>query len=133
MVIFLDTCGCVFDVFVKFEFVLEPVELLENGPVTFDGRMERQHRIAGMEFGGKDFSIVAKIMTGSVGTIVSKARSKGAWMDNCKSLFVDTDGFVTFAVGGVGLINSRTKVNDGQHHEIALVYVAEEGRWVDTA
>lgn len=111
------------------EFILETVELLENIPVTFDGRKEIRYTAPGVDFGGKDFSLVAKVMTGIGGTIVSKVRPQGDWEKNCKSLFINLDGFVTFSVGEVGMIQSRTKVNDGQDHEVALVYVAEEGRY----
>ena len=109
---------------------LGPIELLQDGPITLDGNMAYSINDPRIQFGGSDFSLVANVMTGMGGTIVSKARATGGWKRNCKSLFIDLDGLVKLSVGGVGYIQSRTRVNDGQQHEVAVDYIAAEQRYV---
>lgn len=83
-----------------------------------------------MNMGDVDFSIAGFIKTKPGGTIISKVPLGSPWPPNGKSLYVDNDGSLTFEIGLVDKLKSKTKVNDNNWHEVGLVHVASEDRLV---
>ena len=83
-----------------------------------------------INLGHVDFSIVGFINTKQGGTIISKTDPNKAFVTDSKTLYVNRKGKLEFNIGLAGKIKSKSKVNDGNWHEIALVYVASEDRLV---
>ncbi|TWT55626.1 Laminin G domain protein [Thalassoglobus neptunius] len=74
----------------------------------------------------KDFSIAAKIRTTSDGTIFSRAPESGPWVPNGTSFFI-RNGRLTYDIGWVGAVNSRTRIVDGKWHTVAMTWQHETG------
>ena len=81
-----------------------------------------------INLGDVDFSIAGYIKTKTGGTIISKVPPGKPWPPNGKSFYVNNKGYLVFEIGLVGKIRSKTKVKDGNWHEIGLVHVASEDR-----
>ncbi|MGZ0171026.1 MAG: DUF6797 domain-containing protein [Planctomycetales bacterium] len=72
----------------------------------------------------KDFTLTAKIRTKSGGTILSRTKSGEKWVADGQTLFV-RNGQLTFDIGWVGAVSSRTRVNDGKWHDVAMTWNAK--------
>ena len=83
-----------------------------------------------IDFGDVDFSVAGFVQTEEGGTIISKTINGKPFLPNSKTLYVDTEGRLTFEVGLVNKVQSETKVNDGAWHEFGLVHSASEDRLV---
>ena len=46
-----------------------------------------------------------------------------------KHLFINSDGKPYFSINGYGMLQGKTKVNDGIEHTIALRHLKEELKW----
>lgn len=75
----------------------------------------------------RDFSITARIRTGTGGTILCQANADGPWTPNGKTLFI-RDGRLTFDIGWVGAVAGKTKITDDQWHQIAATWQHRTGK-----
>ena len=82
------------------------------------------------DFGQGKFTFTAWIRTKRDGSILSKTRAKGAWMNGGKSLFV-RGGRVCYDIGWVGAVNGRKRVADGKWHHVALCGGSPQKIYVD--
>ena len=73
----------------------------------------------------RDFTIAARIKTTNGGTIFSKTEADGEWVPNGKTLFV-RGGRLCYDIGWVGVVQTRQRVNDGEWHDVALRYRAND-------
>jgi putative heme-binding domain-containing protein len=71
--------------------------------------------------GQSDFSIVARIRTRRGGTVMAFAPPGSKWAPDGQSLFI-RDGRLTFDIGWVGAVASRSRVDDGQWHAVAMTW-----------
>ena len=97
----------------------------QEEPVEFNGMMRID--VAGpkaFNMTDRDYSIVARFKTKKAGTIFSKTKPTGPWVPNGKTLFV-RGGRLGFDIGWVGVVTSRTRVNDGRWHDVAMTYKHE--------
>ena len=62
--------------------------------------------------------------TTTFGTVISK--TSVTWSPGNVAFTINQAGFVSFQINGVGTIIGKTKVNDGNWHEIAIVLSAKE-------
>ncbi|MHB0957473.1 MAG: DUF6797 domain-containing protein [Pirellulaceae bacterium] len=74
-----------------------------------------------------DYSVTARIRTTEGGTILSQAALSGPWVPNGKTLFI-RGGKLCFDVGWVGVVESRDRIDDGQWHQVGLVFEAASGQ-----
>ena len=79
-----------------------------------------------MNFESTDFSIAVLLKTTLNGTIISK--TGGSWTTGDIALLVDQSGLASYQINGIVSITSKTKVNDGQWHEVGVVYTVKENR-----
>jgi hypothetical protein len=77
--------------------------------------------------GDADFSIVARLRTRRGGTVMAFAPPGSKWAPDGQALFV-RDGRLTFDIGWVGAVASRTRVDDGQWHAVAMTWERETRR-----
>ena len=95
-------------------------------PLKFDGDTYLEIPSADkLEMSAADWTITAKLKTTAGGTIFSWASDGSKWSPNGQTLFV-RDGHLTFDIGWVGAIVSKTKVDDGQWHSIAATWKKSE-------
>ena len=97
-------------------------------PLTFDGSLFAE--LTGAEdfdMTARDFTILARIRTTAGGTILSQAARQGEWIPDGKTFFV-RGGRLGYDIGWVGVLQSKTEVNDGQWHDVAMTFTAEDGR-----
>ncbi len=73
-----------------------------------------------------DFSVTAAIRSTEGGTIFSQAAPSGPWVPNGKTIFI-RDGRLCYDIGWVGTVQSQSRVNDGNWHDIAVTYQASAG------
>jgi putative heme-binding domain-containing protein len=69
----------------------------------------------------KDFTIAARLKTSAGGTVFAVARPGPKWTPDGQALFV-RDGRLCFDIGWVGVVSSRTKVNDGKWHNVTATW-----------
>jgi hypothetical protein len=74
-----------------------------------------------------DFSVTARIKTERGGTIFSQTQSGPRWVPDGKALFV-RGGRLCYDIGWVGVVTSKTKVDDGRWHNVALAWDHETAR-----
>ncbi len=67
----------------------------------------------------KDFTIVARIKSKADGTIWSQTQAEPKWIPDGQSFFL-RKGRLCFDIGWVGAVTAKTKVNDGQWHQVAM-------------
>ena len=83
-------------------------------------------RAADLDLTNSDFTILATIRTTEGGTIFSKAARSGPWVPDGKTFFI-RDGRLCYDIGWVGALQSRSRVNDGQWHQVAATFDASQG------
>lgn len=69
----------------------------------------------------RDITILARVKTEEGGTILCQTSDGDEWVPGGTSLFI-RGGKLVFDIGWVGDVTSRTRVNDGQWHHVALVW-----------
>lgn len=74
-----------------------------------------------LEMTTKDFTIVARIRTGSDGTIFSIADGGESWVPNGQTFFV-RGGRLGFDIGWVGAVTGKSRVDDNQWHLVAVAW-----------
>ena len=62
--------------------------------------------------------------TTTSGTLIS--RTGATWSPSDVAFTVNQAGVVSYEINGVGTIIGKTKVNDGNWHEVAVVFSAKE-------
>ena len=62
--------------------------------------------------------------TTASGTVISK--TSVTWSPGNVAFTINQAGLVSYEINGVGTIIGKTKVNDGNWHEVALVFSAKE-------
>ncbi|MDP6633771.1 MAG: SUMF1/EgtB/PvdO family nonheme iron enzyme [Phycisphaerae bacterium] len=67
------------------------------------------------------FTVTAWVRTKAAGTIFAKTPPSGPWAPGGKSLFVGTNGRVSYDIGWSGSFSGRTKISDDKWHHVALV------------
>ncbi len=103
------------------------VTLVET-PLSFDGQTSLEVPDAKkFDLTGKDFTIAARIKTTVGGTIFALAQPGPKWTPDGQSLFI-RGGRLTFDIGWVGAVAGKTKVDDGQWHQVAATWQKEERR-----
>lgn len=75
----------------------------------------------------KDFTIAARIKTQADGTIWSLSQSGPKWTPDGQAFFI-RDGRLAFDIGWVGAVAAKTKINDGQWHNVAMTWQQSEHR-----
>ena len=93
--------------------------------LEFEGRT-RARVDAEVDFRDGDLTVSAWLMCTSDGTILAKTAPRGPWVRDGKTLFV-RDGKLSYDIGWVGYVESRSRVDDGKWHHAALTYEAESG------
>ena len=100
----------------------------KSNAFSFDGRSYLNVADArAFDLLAKDYTIQARIKTRRGGTIVCKTADGAEWVPDGKTLFV-RQGRLCFDIGWVGVIQSRSRVNDGRWHDVAITYAAADGR-----
>lgn len=74
-----------------------------------------------IDMNSQDFSIVARLKTQADGTIFSLSDGGESWIPNGQSFFV-RGGRLSFDIGWVGAVNGRSRVDDGQWHQVAVTW-----------
>lgn len=93
-------------------------------PVQFAGStMLHLPNADAFDFTSKDFTIVARMKTKSGGTLFAQAKRKIEWTPDGQTLFV-RDGRLCFDIGWVGVIQSKSNVNDDKWHDVAASWQA---------
>lgn len=67
----------------------------------------------------KDFTIVARVKTRADGTIWSLTQPGPKWIPNGQTFFI-RDGRLCFDIGWVGAVAAKSKVADGEWHQVAV-------------
>ncbi|MCO6458638.1 MAG: c-type cytochrome, partial [Pirellulaceae bacterium] len=100
----------------------------KDQPLAFAGatRIELA-RPADFEMRDRDYTIAARIRTRTGGTIFAQTADQPQWVPDGKTLFV-RGGKLAFDIGWVGVVTSRRAVNDGQWHNVAMVYSSSDGQ-----
>ena len=93
-------------------------------------RAEAREPVPLPDFGQGKFTVMAWIRTRRDGSILSKTRATGAWVNGGKALFV-RGGKVCYDIGWVGCVNGRRRVSDGQWHHVALCGGSPQKIYVD--
>ncbi|MDA1049763.1 MAG: c-type cytochrome [Planctomycetota bacterium] len=95
--------------------------------LVFDGATRVEVADASdFEMRERDFTITARIKTTKGGTIFAKTATASAWVPNGKTFFV-RGGRLAFDVGWVGVVQSRTPVDDDRWHDVAVTYSHDSG------
>lgn len=88
-------------------------------PLRFDGTTFLEvPRGEAFDLTSKDFTIVARMKTKSGGTLFAQTTPGAKWIPDGQTLFV-RDGRLCFDIGWVGVIQSKSRVNDGEWHHVA--------------
>ena len=100
----------------------------EKRPLTFDGgtHLEIEHPQQ-FDLTAKDWTISARLRTTAGGTLFAAANEGPKWTPDGQSLFI-RDGYLCFDIGWVGVVTSKTKVNDGRWHQVAATWQQSEKR-----
>ncbi len=100
----------------------------ERKPVGFDGKTYLEISDGeSFDFTSRDFSIAARVRTTTGGTILATTQTGEHWVPQGQTLFI-RDGRLCFDIGWVGVITSRSKVNDGKWHNLIASWDRAEGR-----
>lgn len=75
----------------------------------------------------KDFTIVARIKTKADGTIWSLSQPGPKWTPNGQTFFV-RNGRLGFDIGWVGAVVAKSKVDDGEWHDVAMTWQKSDHR-----
>jgi putative heme-binding domain-containing protein len=75
----------------------------------------------------KDFTIVARLRTTADGTIWSLSQPGPKWTPDGQTFFL-RNGRLGFDIGWVGAVTAKSKVNDGQWHNVAMSWQKSERR-----
>jgi putative heme-binding domain-containing protein len=96
--------------------------------IVFDGsKCVLVNQPADFDLTGKDYSIAVRFRTTDGGTLFSQSATRGPWVPNAKALFV-RDGKLCFDIGWVGVVTSKTSVNDGMWHDAILNWKQSTGQ-----
>lgn len=102
----------------------------EELPFVFDGASFLQiEKVEGVDLAEQSVSLVARVKTKQDGTIVAWTEVGPKWIPNGETLFIQ-DGKLCFDIGWVGAVSGRTKVADGQWHEVRCDLNREKGQVV---
>lgn len=93
---------------------------IRNGRFDGSGWLETADT-ADFNMATHDFTITARIRTEHDGVIVCQTEPGPEWVPNGTVLFV-RGGRLCYDIGWVGVIRSRQAIDDGQWHDIALVW-----------
>ena len=98
-----------------------------SAPLAFSGKAHiRVAKAEDFDLTGRDFTISARIKTKSGGTIFCQAPIEGPWAPDAKTLFV-RGGRLTFDIGWVGAVTSKSNIDDDRWHDIAMTWQHETG------
>lgn len=98
---------------------------MTHSGLNFDGTNFAQTDASGFDWDEKDFTIVAKIKTEKDGSILALTKDESEWVADGKTLFI-RGGRLTFDIGWVDAVRSKTRVADGKWHEIAMTWRAKD-------
>ena len=106
-----------------------PVAAPRAQRLAFDGNTYLEvPQGAAFDLTSKDFSIVARIKTKTDGTIWSLCQSGPKWTPDGHTFFI-RDGRLAFDIGWVGAVAAKSKINDGNWHDVAMTW-QQSGRRV---
>ncbi|QDU29100.1 Laminin G domain protein [Anatilimnocola aggregata] len=91
-------------------------------PLAFDGNTYLE--VPGSDafnLTSKDFSLAARVKTKTDGSIWSLSQEGPKWTPNGQTFFI-RDGRLCFDIGWVGAVSAKTKINDGQWHNVTLTW-----------
>ena len=100
--------------------------LIDENEESFDGTRFIPYTKSHVNLESTDFSLAVLLKTMTNGTILSKTGA--SWASGNLAFLVDFSGFVSLQIKDVGSIAGKTKVNDGQWHEVAVVYSMKESK-----
>jgi putative heme-binding domain-containing protein len=90
--------------------------------ITFDGSTFLEVSPSEpLDFGKSDFSITARIRTNADGTIFAVTQPGPKWVPDGQTFFV-RDGRLAYDIGWVGAIAGKTKVSDGNWHDVRVTW-----------
>lgn len=96
--------------------------------LTFDGNTYLEiPKGEAFDLTTKDFTIVARIKTKTDGTIWSLSQSGPKWTPDGQTFFI-RDGRLCFDIGWVGAVAAKSKINDGQWHNVAVTWQQSKRR-----
>lgn len=100
----------------------------EEPSLAFDGNTWLEiANPAGFDLMTQDYSIAARIKTTGGGSIFAIARPGPKWTPDGQTLFI-RGGRLCFDIGWVGVVSGKTKVNDGQWHNVAMTWQKSTSR-----
>jgi len=95
--------------------------------IAFDGGTYLQStNVEGLHLAHGDFTLAARIRTEEDGTIVALTRDQEEWVPDGWSWFV-RGGRLVVDIGWVGYAQGKTRVADGEWHDVAVRYREEDG------
>ena len=99
-----------------------------TAPLVFSGKtLIGVAKANDFDLAGRDFTISARIKTKSGGTIFCQAPVEGPWAPDGKTFFV-RGGRLTFDIGWVGAVASKSNVADDRWHDVAMTWQHDTGR-----
>ena len=99
-----------------------------TAPLVFSGKSQiGVAKPEDFDLAGRDFTISARIKTKSGGTIFCQAPVTGPWAPDGKTFFV-RGGRLTFDIGWVGAVASKSNIADDRCHDVAMTWQHETGR-----
>ena len=104
-----------------------PAPDVKPSAVSFSGRTHiAVDKSTDLDLTSRDFTIAARIKTGTGGTIFCQAPAEGPWAPDGKTLFI-RDGRLTFDIGWVGAVAAKTKITDERWHDIVMTWQHKTG------
>lgn len=106
----------------------EPDAKGRREPLAFDGATYVQAaKPEDFDLTRHDYTIRVRIKTQAGGSILCQTLPTDRWVPDGKSLFV-RGGRLVFDIGWVGAVTSRSSVDDGTWHDVAMTWEHEPGR-----
>jgi hypothetical protein len=94
----------------------------------FNGRISWEiANPSALNFHSRDFTISAQVKSAEGGTIFAQAPAQGKWQPDHKTLFVQ-EGHLCFDIGWVGVVRSKTNLDDDQSHHVAVTFDHQTGQ-----
>ena len=105
-----------------------PTETEDQRPFSFNGNSYLEvAQGQAFDLTTKDFTIAARIKTKQEGTLWSLSQPGPKWTPDGQTFFI-RGGRLCFDIGWVGVVTAKSKVNDGNWHQVAATYQHAEHR-----
>ncbi len=101
---------------------------VDKQAIAFDGKAYAEVAQAeALDLSKGEWTVTARIRTKAGGTILCQTEPGAEWVRGGKVLFV-SGGRLCFDIGWVGVVKSKTRVNDGRWHDVALTRSTQSGQ-----